>query len=169
MIKTLSAGERKRLFERLRRDLRHEERGLEKVIERLLTYAVTRRGKALKKALTYFETHRERMRERMRYHALDTRHLPVGSGQVERAVRRVVNLRFKAPGTFWTEARVSGLLHLRAAFKAGRWDEIISGVLTGSFLVPSFEQRPSAHVASQHVVSPDSLTEPRTKTRRKVA
>jgi hypothetical protein len=34
--------------------------------------------------------------------------LPVGSGQVESAVRRVVNLRFKAPGSFWKEATVNG-------------------------------------------------------------
>ena len=51
----------------------------------------------------------------------------------------MVNLRFKAPGSFWTETTVSGLMHLRAAFKAGRWDEVMRGVLTGTFHVPSFE------------------------------
>jgi hypothetical protein len=45
--------------------------------------------------------------------------LSIGSGQVESAVRRVINLRFKAPGSFWTETTVSGLMHLRAACKAG--------------------------------------------------
>ena len=54
------------------------------------------------------------------------------------AVRRVINLRFKAPGSFWTERTVSGLMHLRAAFKAGRWDEVMIGVLTGTFQTPSF-------------------------------
>jgi len=29
-------------------------------------------------------------------------------------------------------------MHLRAAFKAGRWDEIILGVITDTFQVPSF-------------------------------
>src|SRR5919197_1227888 len=76
---------------------------------------------------------------RMRYAALEARKLPIGSGQVESAVRRVVNLRFKAPGSFWTETTVSGLMHLRAAFKAGRWDEIMMGVMTGTFQVPSFD------------------------------
>jgi hypothetical protein len=75
----------------------------------------------------------------MRYVTLEARKLPIGSGQVESAVRRVVNLRFKAPGSFWTEITVSGLMHLRAAFKAGRWDEIMIGVMTGTFQVPSFE------------------------------
>ena len=70
---------------------------------------------------------------------LAARKLPIGSGQVESAVRRVINLRFKAPGSFWTETTVSGLMHLRAAFKAGRWDEMMIGVMTGTFQVPSFE------------------------------
>ena len=75
----------------------------------------------------------------MRYVTLEARKLPIGSGQVESAVRRVVNLRFKAPGSFWREMTVSGLMHLRAAFKAGRWDEIMFGVITDTFQVPSFE------------------------------
>src|SRR5439155_960519 len=89
--------------------------------------------------------------DRMRYVTLERRKLPIGSGQVESAVRRVVNLRFKAPGSFWRETTVSGLMHLRAAFKAGRWDEIMIGVITDTFQVPSFEpvdnavpQRPAA-------------------------
>jgi hypothetical protein len=81
------------------------------------------------------ETHAHRMR----YVSLETRQLPIGSGQVESAVRRVVNLRFKAPGSFWQEPTVNGLMHLRAAVKAGRWDEIMSGVITDTFQVPRFE------------------------------
>jgi hypothetical protein len=75
----------------------------------------------------------------MRYVALEARKFSIGSGQVESAVRRVINLRFKAPGFFWTETTVSGLMHLRAAFKAGRWDEIMIGGITDTFHVPSFE------------------------------
>src|SRR5881296_3716808 len=74
----------------------------------------------------------------MRYVTLEARKLSIGSGQVESAVRRVINLRFKAPGSFWTETTVSGLMHLRAAFKAGRWDEVMIGVLTGTCQTPSF-------------------------------
>src|SRR5215467_10004829 len=75
----------------------------------------------------------------MRYVTLEARKLSIGSGQVESAVRRVISLRFKAPGSFWREMTVSGLMHLRAAFKAGRWDEIMIGVITDTFQVPSFE------------------------------
>src|SRR5437667_1310397 len=85
--------------------------------------------------MRYVEAHAHRMR----YVTLEARKIPIGSGQVESAVRRVVNLRFKAPGAFWTETTVSGLMHLRAAFKAGRWNEIMIGVITDTFQVPSFE------------------------------
>src|SRR5213075_2916010 len=88
----------------------------------------TRRNKAITRALGYVETHAHRMQ----YVTLEALKLPIGSGQVESAVRRVVNLRFKAPGSFWTETTVSGLMHLRAAFKAGRWDEIMSGVIVAT-------------------------------------
>jgi hypothetical protein len=107
---------------------------VEVVIEALRTLATRQRGKAITRALRYMEAHTHRMR----YVTLDVYKLPIGSGQVESAVRRVINLRFKALGSFWTETTVSGLMHLRAAFKAGRWDEVMIGVLTGSFQMPSF-------------------------------
>jgi hypothetical protein len=135
VIKQMPKRERVRLFDRLRHRLRHDSDGVERVIEALSAFAVTRRGKAMKKAVAYFETHREHCR----YARLDELRLPVGSGQVESAIRRVVNLRFKAAGTFWIERRVDALLHLRAAFKSGRWDEIFGGVLAGEFLMPDFE------------------------------
>ena len=96
-------------------------------MEALRALATTQRGKAITRALRYVEAHAHRMR----YVTLEARKLSIGSGQVESAVRRVINLRFKAPGSFWTETTVSGLMHLRAAFKAGRWDEVMIGVLTG--------------------------------------
>src|SRR5262245_51258518 len=102
----------------------------------------------------------------MRYVTLETRKLPIGSGQVESAVRRVVSLRFKAPGSFWTETTVSGLMHLRAGFKAGRWDKIMMGVITDAFHVPSFEPvdnavpQPSATIQG---VTPQPFVTPRKK------
>jgi hypothetical protein len=85
------------------------------------------------------------------------RQLPIGSGQVESAVRRVVNLRFKAPGAFWRETTVSGLMHLRAAFKAGRWDEIMMGVTLQRHLrvltkFAHVESRLSGHKRQREVV-----------------
>jgi hypothetical protein len=130
----LSKAQRQALYKRLRHALRHQADGVEVVMEALRALATTRRNKAITRALRYVEAHVHRMR----YATLEAHKLPIGSGQVESAVRRVINLRFKAPGSFWTERTVSSLMHLRAAFKAGRWDEIMIGVLTRTFQTPSF-------------------------------
>src|SRR5215211_3451980 len=131
----LPQAQRRALYKRLRHALRHQADGVEVVMEALRTLVTQQRGKAIPRALRYLEVHTHRMR----YVTLDAYKLPIGSGQVESAVRRVINLRFKAPGSFWTETTVSGLMHLRAAFKAGRWDEVMIGVVTGTFQTPSFE------------------------------
>ena len=131
----LPKAQRQALYKRLRHALRHQADGVEVVLEALRALATTHRSKAITRAVGYVGTHAHRMR----YVTLEARKLPIGSGQVESAVRRVVNLRFKAPGSFWKETTVSGLMHLRAAFKAGRWDEVMQGVLTGTYQTPHFE------------------------------
>src|SRR6266446_3300006 len=123
--RTMPKAQRHTLYKRLRHALRHQADGVEVVMEELRALATTRRDKAITRAL--------------RYVTLEARKLSIGSGQVESAVRRVINLRFKAPGSFWTETTVSGLMHLRAAFKAGRWDDVMIGVLTDTWQRPSFE------------------------------
>lgn len=70
-----------------------------------------------------------RNRERMRYGAFRAAAVPVGSGAVESAVRRVVNLRMKGASIFWNEEHAEGVLHLRAHAKSGRWAELESAVL----------------------------------------
>jgi hypothetical protein len=130
----MSKAQRQALYKRLRHALRHKADGVEVVMEELRALATTQRGKIITRALSYIEAHAHRMR----YVTLEARQLSIGSGQVESAVRRVINLRFKAPGSFWTETTVSGLMHLRAAFKAGRWDDVMIGVLTDTWQTPSF-------------------------------
>jgi hypothetical protein len=161
--RTMPKAQRQALYKRLRHALRHQADGVEVVLEELRALATTYRSKAIPRALGYVVTHAHRMR----YVTLERRKLPIGSGQVESAVRRVVNLRFKAPGSFWRETTVSGLMHLRAAFKAGRWDEIMIGVITDTFQVPSFEpvdhavpQRPAA---IQERETPPTFVTPRKK------
>lgn len=129
-----TATERQQWYEQLRHVLRRDPAGVDKVIESLQPEAHGRRAKKMKGAIGYFEKHTQRMN----YVSLDRRRLPVGSGPVESAVRRIVNLRFKAPSIFWKEDVVADLMHLRAAFKAGRWDEMTRRVLTQTFPVPSF-------------------------------
>ena len=70
-----------------------------------------------------------RNRERLRYASRREAKRPIGSGAVESAVRRVVNLRMKGTSIVWTEEHAEGILHLRAYAKSGRWAELEQRVL----------------------------------------
>ena len=50
---------------------------------------------------------------------------PIGSGGMESAVRRVVNLRMKGNSIFWLEEHAEAVLHMRAHLMAGRWDQMV--------------------------------------------
>ncbi len=82
------------------------------------------RAKALKKWQNYFE----RNSQRMQYQRFKQAHIPCGSGCVESAIRRVINLRLKAPGSFWTKPMAECFLFLRSQLLSGRWDIFIRNV-----------------------------------------
>jgi hypothetical protein len=48
---------------------------------------------------------------------------PLGSGAIESAIRRVINLRLKGHGIYWREENAEAMLALRAAVLTGRWEE----------------------------------------------
>ena len=73
--------------------------------------------------LGYFVRH-ARERKRMEYATLAQAGLPLGSGAIESAVRRVINLRLKGNSMYWTEENAEAVFQLRAAVVSGRWDEI---------------------------------------------
>lgn len=79
-----------------------------------------RASKAMARERDYFVRHREAMA----YGAVRGKKLPIGSGAVESAIRRVVNLRIKGPGIFWHREHAELMLMLRAFHKAGRWDAL---------------------------------------------
>lgn len=82
------------------------------------------RGKAHKKWQNYFE----RNLQRLQYQRFKQAHVPCGSGCVESAIRRVINLRLKAPGSFWTKPMAECFLFLRSQLLSGRWDIFIRNV-----------------------------------------
>jgi hypothetical protein len=57
---------------------------------------------------------------RMQYANFRSQGLPTGSGHVESAARRVINLRLKAPGTFWLKGMAECFLFLRPQAILGR-------------------------------------------------
>lgn len=115
MREDLSSKEQKRLYAQWKRLLwEGEVEGLKKEVTRQA------RGKVRKqmlRGLKYFQTHASRMQ----YARFKAEHVPQGSGSVESAIRRVINLRLKAPGTFWTPAMAEYFLFLRSQLISGRW------------------------------------------------
>mgnify|MGYP000424253090 CR=1 FL=1 len=94
-------------------------------IERVVQVIGTRKDTDMETESEYWA----RNRERLRYGWFREQGFPIGSGAVESAVRRVVNLRMKGASITWTEEHAEGILHLRAHAKSGRWDELERSVL----------------------------------------
>ena len=63
-----------------------------------------------------------------RYDWFQYRGRPLGSGAVESAIRRVINLRLKGNGIYWKEENAEAMLVLRAAALTGRWQETMEKV-----------------------------------------
>jgi len=61
-------------------------------------------------------------RNRMQYASFRSLNLPSGSGCVESAIRRVINLRLKSPGIFWKPETAESMLFLRSQLLSGRWN-----------------------------------------------
>ena len=88
----------------------------------------TLRGKKKAQALNKWDNYFARNPKRLQYSRFRERAVPCGSGCVESAIRRVINLRLKAPGTFWTLEMAECFLLLRSQLLSGRWDIFIDNV-----------------------------------------
>jgi hypothetical protein len=84
-----------------------------------------KRKEALKKFGNYFLKNFRRMQ----YAAFRHLHLPTGSGCVESAIRRVINLRLKSAGTFWKRKTAEVMLFLRSTLLCGRWNIMLKNLL----------------------------------------
>jgi len=143
--KNLKAEERRALLDKLCR-LLLEPDGPRQVIEHLRKLARGRRGRKVNKEISYLEGHLDHMR----YAELRAKKVPIGSGVVESAVRRILNLRFKSASMCWRPDHLEPLLYLRAILKAGRWDDFMAARLEGRhWLTPDRGSTPSAEDAMQ--------------------
>src|SRR5438270_10939544 len=70
----------------------------------------------------------EKHEAHLRYDWFRYRGRPLGSGAVESAIRRVINLRLKGNGIYWREENAEAMLVLRAAALTGRWEEAMERV-----------------------------------------
>lgn len=85
---------------------------------------------AMETPMAYLDKHLEA--GRLEYDAMQEQGLPIGSGAIESAVRRVVNQRLKGNGMMWLEGNAEGMLPLRAAALTDRWDEAMEQTLRSS-------------------------------------
>jgi hypothetical protein len=114
--KNWSQAERQRWIKHQRHLLKRGH--IDWVIEAIRELCRGRRSQALRRERDYFITNRTRMA----YERMTKLKLPLGSGAMESAIRRVVNLRLKGAGIFWHKASAEAMLLLRAYYKSGRWN-----------------------------------------------
>jgi hypothetical protein len=93
---------------------------VEKVVTSVKAICRGRGSKEIRTQRDYFV----RNTNRMAYDRIKEMSFPIGSGCVESAIRRVVNLRLKGPCTFWCKANAEAVLLLRCYWKAGRWSQL---------------------------------------------
>ena len=121
-----TASERQAWIGRQRRRLLKG--GIEEVQAAIDTVCGSRPGKALKRERDYFK--RNGGKGRMDYARIAALQLPIGSGAIESAIRRVVNLRLKGPTIYWHKMSAEAVLLLRSYYKAGRWNHLEKQALT---------------------------------------
>ena len=66
--------------------------------------------------------------KRIDYQSLKNSKKPKGSGVVESGIRRVINLRFKSPSSFWYPENVEKLIYMRGILLSGRWNIMINNL-----------------------------------------
>ncbi len=112
----LSDTERKKLSKQIRELLW---RGNINGIAGLVTDRLSGKRKApkaaMKKLNEYFGVH-----SRFQYQTFRDNGLPTGSGTVESAIRRVINLRVKGAGLFWIREHAENIIFLRSLVLTGK-------------------------------------------------
>jgi len=65
---------------------------------------------------------------RIDYQTLKGQNRACGSGIIESAIRRIINLRFKSPSTFWFPDNVEKLIFMRGIALSGRWETMMNNL-----------------------------------------
>jgi hypothetical protein len=92
----------------------------EEVVKAVREITRGRNSKLINRERSYFENNLHRMQ----YARARNCKLPIGSGPMESAIRRVINLRMKGNGIFWLEDNAEAMIMLRSFYKAGRWNDL---------------------------------------------
>jgi hypothetical protein len=123
----LKDAERNRVFKKLRKWLKQG--SWEKVVHELLNLATPADLPEDSPVLTNIEyLNRHGEEGHLDYATYRRRGLPSGSGAIESAIRRVINLRLKGNSIFWEEENAEGMLVLRGLVLSGRWNEVFAKI-----------------------------------------
>jgi hypothetical protein len=166
----LTESQRKGLYQRLRGLLKAGQS--QEVIAELKVLAVNEPDDSpMWREIRYLTKHSDA--GRLRYHCFRRRGVPMGSGAIESAIRRVLNLRLKGNGIYWTEENAEAAFQLRAAVLSGRWEEILAHTRDAMAKDRRTEWRwmPPECLAELKALEDedDELTQPATKKRTKRA
>ncbi len=89
--------------------------GITDIVKKKLSTETTSLKTALKKLGNYFGNH-----SMFQYKMFKQNGLPTGSGTVESAIRRVINLRVKSTGMFWKRKNAEKMIFLRSLVLTGK-------------------------------------------------
>jgi hypothetical protein len=123
----LEGAERKRVFKKLRKWLKCG--SWRKVVEELIRRAGAAdlaEDSPLWTEIGYLDRHGEA--GHLDYATFRRRGLPLGSGAIESAIRRVINLRLKGNSIYWEEENAEAMLVLRGLVLSGRWKEVFAKI-----------------------------------------
>ena len=116
---------RRRLFKKLRKWLKQGD-WWEVVLELSQLAKDLPSGHAVWTELSYLERHGEE--GHLDFARFRRRGVPLGSGAIESAIRRVINLRLKGNSISWYEKNAEGMLLLRCLVLSKRWDDTFAQI-----------------------------------------
>ena len=112
--------ERRRLFKKMRKWLKQGD-WWEVVVELSQLAKDLPNDHAVWTELSYLERHGAE--GHLDYARFRRRGVPLGSGAIESAIRRVINLRLKGNSISWYEENAEGMMMLRCLVLSNRWDD----------------------------------------------
>jgi hypothetical protein len=117
---SLEEEDRKKHYKELRSELRHSR--WQVVVSRLeeLGSDLLSDDSIFSREIRFLRKHGKA--GHLNYTTYSRRGLPMGSGAIESTIRRVINLRLKGNGMFWTEENAESMLQLRCQLLSTEWD-----------------------------------------------
>jgi hypothetical protein len=119
--------DRPRIFQKLRKWLKQGgwTRVIRDLIDRMVAAGLDETAPVWT-AIMYLDRHGAA--GRLDYAKFRRRKLPVGSGAIESAIRRGINLRMKGNSMFWDEDNAEGMLVMRGLVLSRRWTDVFADI-----------------------------------------